>query len=210
MGRGTSSVSVTVLVLLCALVVELTGCNAPGLGGEQEAESQQGTTSFQGSTEDSSGSGDLASGSEAVELTGLVEQPAILTVADLQELPTETADVGYETHQGFEQHTYRGVRLYEVIDQSGLKLNPDQKSDQLRKYLVISAKDGYEVLVSWGEIDPEFANAPILLAWEEDGETLTGEDGPVRLVVPTDRRGGRYVSGVVRVEVRDAASGAES
>lgn len=41
---------------------------------------------------------------------------------------------------------------------------------------------------------------PILLAWEQDGAPLTGEDGPVRLVVPGDTRGGRYVYGVVRIE----------
>ena len=70
--------------------------------------------------------------------------------------------------------------------------------------MAISAKDSYEAVVSWGEIDPEYVDTPILLAWEEDGKTLTGEEGPVRLVVPTDKQGGRYVSGVVRVEVQSA------
>lgn len=118
-------------------------------------------------------------------------------------MPTETIDVRFGTHKGTEQHTYRGVRLYTLIDRAGLQLDSDRKNDQLRKYVLVSAKDGYEAVVSWGEIDPEYANMPMLLAWEEDGQTLMGKDGPVRLVVPTDAKGGRYVRGVVRVEVQN-------
>lgn len=136
----------------------------------------------------------------------MVKQPAALTVADLQKLPTETTDVGFGTHEGTERHTYHGVRLYTVIDQGGLQLDSERKNDQLRKYVLVTAKDGYQAVLSWGEIDPEYANAPILLAWEEDGQTLTGKDGPVRLVVPTDEEGGRYVSGVVRVEVQNGGN----
>jgi molybdopterin-dependent oxidoreductase-like protein protein len=95
-------------------------------------------------------------------------------------------DVRNETHEGTEQHTYRGVWLYTVIDPAGLQLDSDRKNDQRRKYVLVTAKDGYGAVVSWGEIDPEYADAPILLAWEEDGQILTGKDGPVRLVVLTD------------------------
>ena len=123
-------------------------------------------------------------------------------------MPTESTDVSFETHEGTQQHTYRGARLYTVIDQeaAGLQLDSDRKNDQLRKYVVVRAKDGYAAVVSWGEIDPEYADAPILLAWEEDGQPLPGKDGTVRLVVPTDEQGGRYVSGVVRVEVQSAGN----
>lgn len=62
------------------------------------------------------------------------------------------------------------------------------------------------MVVAWDELDPEFGNAPILLAWEEDGKLLEGKNGPFRLVVPTDRRGGRYVSGVIKIELRDVDS----
>ncbi|MGH2561543.1 MAG: molybdopterin-dependent oxidoreductase [Thermomicrobiales bacterium] len=143
---------------------------------------------------------------ETVDLTGLVEHPAQLTVADLQLLPAQTVAVTFESGEGTQQYSYTGVRVAAVIEQAGLVLNPDQKNDQLRKYLVFTAKDGYETVISWGEIDPNFGNAPYLLAWEEDGQPLTGEDGPIRLVTPGDVRGGRYVTGVIRIEVRDVDS----
>ncbi|PZA06467.1 MULTISPECIES: molybdopterin-dependent oxidoreductase [unclassified Meiothermus] len=138
-----------------------------------------------------------------IELAGLLERPAKLTLADLQALPTETVTVIFLSGQGQEQHSYRGVRLAEVIQRAGLKLEA-RKNDKLRKFVLVTAKDGYAVIFSWGELDPEFGAQPVLLAWEEDGKPLEGERGPFRLVVPGDKRGGRYVSGVIRLEVRDA------
>jgi len=199
-----------VFVLFCALAAALVGCGTSTQGEDVNETSQQSRNDTLGTspTEASRGASTSPAASETVELTGLVKQPATLTVADLQELPTETAEVSFGTHEGTQQHTYRGVRLYTLIDQeaAGLQLDSDRKNDQLRKSVVVSAKDSYAAVVSWGEIDPEYADAPILLAWGEDGQPLTGKDGPVRLVVPTDEQGGRYVSGVVRVEVQSAGN----
>lgn len=139
---------------------------------------------------------------EVVEITGLVEQPGDLTVPELQQLPTETVEVTYETGSGPERHTFTGTSLFGVIEQRGLQVPPDARNPLLRMYLVVIAKDGYQLVVSGGELDPNFGNAPMLLAWEQDGQPLTGEDGPVRLVIPGDTRGGRYVHGVVRIDVR--------
>jgi DMSO/TMAO reductase YedYZ molybdopterin-dependent catalytic subunit len=147
-----------------------------------------------------------AAGADTVELTGLVETPGQLTVADLQTLTAETVDVTFQAAGNEQKHTYTGVRLWDVLDRAKLKLNPDNKNDQLRKYVVLSAKDGYEVVISLGEIDPGFGHQPYLLAWDEDGAPLTGEDGPVRLVTPGDIKGGRYVYGVIKIEVRDIDS----
>ena len=124
------------LVLLCAIEVALVGCNTSTHGEESSNEaSQQSAEASPGTSlaETSKDADATSTESEAVELTGLVDQPASLTVADLQQLPTESADVSFGTHEGTEQHTYRGVRLYTVIEQAGLKLDSDKKNDQLRK-----------------------------------------------------------------------------
>lgn len=150
--------------------------------------------------------GATPSGAETIELTGEIEQPGALTIADLETLPVETVDVSYESRDGAQQHSYTGVRLFAVLERAGLIVAPDRNNDRLAKYVVMTSKDGYEVAISWGEIDPDFGNAPILLAWEEDGAQLTGEDGPVRLVTPGDVRGGRYAFGVIKIEVRGVDS----
>ena len=46
-----------------------------------------------------------------------------------------------------------------------------------------------------------------MLAWSQDGKPLTGANGPVRLVTPGDIKGGRYVSGVVSIDVRSSDGG---
>ena len=124
----------------------------------------------------------------AVEITGLVERPGLLTVPDLRQLPVETVEVSFEVDGSMEQHTFTGVRLYDVLKRVGVVADPGDRTPLLRRYLIVTAKDGYSVVLSGGEIDPEFGNVPMLLAWERDGHTLAGDEGPVQLVVPGDKR----------------------
>ena len=51
-------------------------------------------------------------------------------------------------------------------------------------------------------VDPEFGAQPYLLAWDVDGQTLTGEQSPAVLVASGDRTEGRYIHGLVSIEVR--------
>ncbi len=143
----------------------------------------------------------------SVALTGLVNTPSQLTAAALQQLPAELVNVTFQGPNGPESHRFRGARLATVISQAGLKLDPKRKNDQIRKYLVFTGKDGYEAILGWGEIDPALGNTPILLAWEQDDQPLDGTTGPLRLVVPADKFGGRNVFGLVKIEVRDVDSG---
>lgn len=139
--------------------------------------------------------------SEAVEFSGLLDRPGSLTVADLRAFPSETVEVTYETRGGPERHSFTGTRLFGVLDSLGFSTGADERNPLLTRYIVVTANDGYRVVLSGGELDPGFGNAPMLLAWEQDGAPLIGDDGPIRLVTPDDARGGRYVHGVVRIEV---------
>jgi molybdate transport system substrate-binding protein len=139
-------------------------------------------------------------------IDGLVDSPHTLAVADLQGLGQHSADVTFQAGSGEQQHSFTGVLLSDVVNLAGLTLDPDVKNDALHRYLVVSANDGYEVVISWGEVDPSFGNQPYLLAWEHYGAELTGTDGPVRLVTPGDVKGGRYVTGITDIEVRDIDS----
>lgn len=141
----------------------------------------------------------------SVEFLGLVKTPGAVSVADLQALPQETVTVTYESGGTPEEHTFTGVRLFAALAQVGFDIDPEARNPLLTMYVVITANDGYQVVLSGGELDPNFGDAPILLAWEQDGAALEGENGPLRLVVPGDLRGGRYVHGVVSIDVRALA-----
>ncbi|WP_067794105.1 hypothetical protein [Actinomadura formosensis] len=51
--------------------------------------------------------------------------------------------------------------------------------------------------MSWGEVDPRYGDAGILLATSVDGRPLDAE-GP-QLVVPGDTAGSRYVSRITSI-----------
>ncbi len=143
---------------------------------------------------------------ETFDLFGLVESPGQLSVADLQTLPVETIEATFEVEGTPETHTYTGVRLWDVLARAKSIIDPDRDGDSLRKYAVLTANDGYEVIITLGEIDPEFGGQPYLLAWEEDGAPLTGDKGPVKLVTPGDKTSGRVIWGIDTIEVRDVDS----
>jgi DMSO/TMAO reductase YedYZ molybdopterin-dependent catalytic subunit len=138
----------------------------------------------------------------------LVERPGPLPLEELRRLPHESVEAAYETRAGPERHAFTGVHLSGVLRHVGVVAEPGDRTPLLRRYLVVSARDGYRVVLSGGVLDPDFGNAP-LLAWERDGRPLAGDEGPLELVAPGDRLVSRYVWGVVRIEVLGIASAPE-
>ena len=142
--------------------------------------------------------------SPAVELKGLVGNPRMFSRDDLMGLPSETVQVSYQAGQGTDGGSFTGVRLLNVFDAAGgAKLPTDGNNAKLRVTVMVTAADGYQVAFGWGELDPEFGAAPILLAYTRDGQPMGEKQGMARIVVPGDKRGGRYVSMVKSIELRD-------
>jgi molybdate transport system substrate-binding protein len=140
----------------------------------------------------------------AVSLTGLVGTPRSFTMDDLKQLPAETVNVSFQAGQGTTTASFTGTRLLNVFDAAGgAKLPNDTNNARLRTTVMVTGADGYQVALGWGELDPEFGAAPILLAYAQDGKPLGDKQGMARLVVPGDKRGGRYVSTVKSIDIRD-------
>lgn len=138
-------------------------------------------------------------GTVAVE--GQVLNPLSLTAAALQaNYASQTLDVTYLSGEESLSASFTGVPLWDVIGAAQPNFNADVKNDKLSAYLVITGGDGYQSVIAWGEIDPDFAAQPILLAYAQDGQPTDG----LRLVVPGDKHGGRYVSGVADISLRTA------
>ena len=64
-----------------------------------------------------------------------------------------------------------------------------------------TAADGYQVVFTLAELDPAFGNLQVLVADRQDDQPLAPEDGPLRLVVPSDQRGARSLRQLVRLEI---------
>ncbi|MFE4419616.1 molybdopterin-dependent oxidoreductase [Streptomyces sp. NPDC056817] len=135
-----------------------------------------------------------------LDLTGDLVRPARLTVRDLLGWPQHGAGVAFDcATSGVQHHRFTGPRLYDVLSAAGPGFDPARRKDRLRFLIAVTAADGHHALLSWAEIDPDFADAPVLLAVTIDGSRLDGA-GP-QLVLPQDRCGARYVSGVRAIRV---------
>lgn len=140
----------------------------------------------------------------ALHVGGQVLNPLKLTADDLKNTYTgQTTSVTYLNGTTTVTASFTGVYLRDILDAAELNYNPDQKNDTLSMYIVATGSDGYQAIIAYGDIDPNFGNQPILVAYAQDGKPLT-DTGPIRLVVPGDSHSGRYVSNLVSLEVRRA------
>ncbi|MBY8846846.1 molybdopterin-dependent oxidoreductase [Streptomyces sp. SP2-10] len=133
-------------------------------------------------------------------LAGDLVRPARLTVPDLLRWPQHRADVSFEcATSGIQHHEFAGPRLYDVLADAGPGFDPARRKDLLRFLIAVTGTDGHHALLSWAEIDPDFADAPVLLGVTIDGTPLDAA-GP-QLVLPQDRCGARHISGITAIRV---------
>lgn len=145
------------------------------------------------------GGTNAADSSRPLVIDGLVKQAQRLTVEDLRGLPTVRREVTFLTDRGEQKATYVGVLLWAVVERAGID-DPAKKWGDLHHVMAVTAKDGYLVMFSLGEIDPNFGNAPIMIAYERNGQPIEG--GGLRLVVPGDTHRARDVRDVLHIEIR--------
>jgi len=125
----------------------------------------------------------------SIAVTGAVAKPLTLTAADLASMPRATVTT---TSDGMST-IYEGVWVSEVLKKAGVALGSALRGAALSTYVVASATDGYQVVFSLGELDPEMTEGKYLLADKANGRPLFGENGAFRLVIPNDKRGARSI-----------------
>ena len=104
-------------------------------------------------------------------------------------LPRESVDV--IDHSGSSAH-FEGVAGREVLKLAGAPLDKELRGANLAVFVVAEAADGYRVVYSLAEFDSGFKNATILVADKKDGKALAADEGPLRIVVPGEKRQGRW------------------
>ena len=125
----------------------------------------------------------------SIAVTGAVPTPLTLTAADLAAMPrakVTTNNNGIET-------VYEGVWISDVLKRAGVAMGSALRGPALSAYVLASASDGYQVVLSVGELDPEMTDGQYLLADTANGKAMFGETGSFRLVVPKDKRGARAI-----------------
>lgn len=135
-----------------------------------------------------------------VTVHGLGGSEVKLSLADLAKLPQQTVRF---TDQG-KPVTFEGVLLLDVLSKVDLPLDEAFHKTGASYYLVVDAADGYKAVFAWAELDPSFTDPKVYLVTKRDGKPLADTEGPFRLVVPGDKRGGRAVHQVTGLTLKQA------
>lgn len=133
-----------------------------------------------------------------VELTGIGSTPIVLTPETVAGLPPVEMDVSYQTSKGPAGGKFSGVLFWDVLKANKAFEGLDHNAE-LAKTFVVTARDGYVIAFSVGEIHPDFGNTRMMLADRMDGKVF---EGGFRIIVPGDTRGARNVRDVVKIELR--------
>lgn len=105
---------------------------------------------------------------------------------ELSGMPRETATLLDETTNL--RVAYQGVPLEAILNKAGVPLGKDLRGKALAAYILAEAKDGYQVVFSLGELDPELSGAKVIVADQREGKPLNEHEGPLRLVIDGDRK----------------------
>jgi len=132
-------------------------------------------------------------------VSGEVERPLKLTAADLAKLPQR--NVRAQGHDGKEAE-FAGVPLVEVLKLAGVKFGEHLRGKNLALYLVVEAADGYRAVYALPELDPAYTDKIILLADKRAGKPLDEKEGPLRMVIPDEKRQSRWVRQVINLVIK--------
>lgn len=149
-------------------------------------------------------------------ISGDIPQTMCFTTADLAQLPRTVLTVNHFSpgemphKQDDREHnrtriTYEGVLLRQILQRADILQGDQLRGSNLARYLVVEGADGYKVVFSLPEFDPEFGNRLVLLADRRDGHALAANEAPLRLVIPDDQRHARWVRNITRMRVMSAA-----
>ena len=93
---------------------------------------------------------------------------------------------------------WTGPLLWDVLTAAGA-IDAARPAEQVRLTIRVTGADGYAVSIAAAELSPEFAAHAIQLATHLNGAAIPA--GGLRLVVPGEKRAGRSVRDVVRIDV---------
>ncbi|MCE7004479.1 molybdopterin-binding protein [Kibdelosporangium philippinense] len=134
-------------------------------------------------------------------VTGAVRAPGTsVSIEDLDCAAQGPMQVHYVTRSCDRMDRVHGVEMHSLLSGIGLDVRNEAKMDHLMFMVRVSGQDGYQVVLSWAELDPEFGACSAVLATRYNGDRL-----PLpTLVMPRDGRGSRYVRMVSRLHVMRA------
>lgn len=138
-----------------------------------------------------------ALGPGQVLITGDVADERVIDTADLDARAGAPHEVRYATRRCRETHLVQGVPLHDVLAEACPRFDGRLKMGRLNVVVLALSEDGYQVVLSLAEIDPEFGACAALLATRYNGQALVRPT----LVMPCDGRSSRYVRNLCQLRL---------
>ncbi len=142
----------------------------------------------------------------SLEVAGALPKTGKLALKDLEALKPEKATW---TERG-KQVEVEGVPLGKILTASGFSpgpmgkdVAPAEKRPGYKKVVVVTSKDGFQAVFSCAELAEDMGPTRALLVWKMDGKPVPPEQGPLRLLVLTDKEPSRSAWSVEKIEVVD-------
>lgn len=125
-----------------------------------------------------------------------------LTAKDLSKFARrETKAKGHDEKESI----YSGFNLNDILLSAGAKLGAgEMRGKELAAYLLVEAADGYRAVFAIAEIAPEFNDEVVLLADTRDGKPLDEKNGVWQIIVPDEKKHGRWVRQVTALKIKKA------
>ena len=126
-------------------------------------------------------------------------QQTVLTKLDIESLP----HVSVSARDSDKPAMFEGVALKSVLEKAGIEFGHSMRGKRLASCLLVEAADGYRAVIALPEIDPDFTDKQVVLAFLQDGKPLDAKAGPYRVVIPDERRMARWVRQVTILKIVD-------
>jgi hypothetical protein len=126
----------------------------------------------------------------ALVVHGTGTDPVRMSAAALRKLPA------IHVHAAPEHRTegdYDCASAADVLAAAGVAFGKSLRGKRLAEYLRVRAADDYEVVFALPELDPDFTDKQVLLCYLKNGAALEPEEGPLRMMVPGEKRQARWV-----------------
>jgi hypothetical protein len=134
----------------------------------------------------------------SISITGAVERPVKLQLSELASMPRQTITL---TEPDGSKDEYEGVAVIDLLKKAGVPTGSKLRGKALTTYILAKAHDGYQVLYSLAELDPDLTQGKFIVADKRNGKPLFDYQGPLRIVAGTDKEAARSLRMLEELEV---------
>ena len=122
-----------------------------------------------------------------------------ITASELAALPHRVLEVK-DPHDG-KPLKFDAIPLKAVLEKGGVTLGDSLRGKRMSLCLLVEAADGYSAVIALPEIEPEFTSGEVFLADGQDGKPLDAKAGPLRIIIPGDKKMARWVRQVTALKI---------